>query len=212
VLSAVGRPFAFILAPSESFAFSQRDAVATGAILAVLNVCVAWSFLPVLLSGVPSGIASSPTRLAFILSIQAVVLILMLAFRWTVSTYLAWSIGAATGSSSDKLPYLAVVLLADTVLLLREALVGVILWLIRRDLNATLEIPRLGLDLFVDASSPILRTILSQFSVFTIWYIIVMVVGLERFARVPKAKGTVIVSFIWVVLLAIALLSSRGSL
>jgi hypothetical protein len=146
--------------------------------------------------------------LTLVLLSQAAVLLLMLGFRWGVLTYIAWSLGAGAGAARNALPYAAVVIMADAVLLLREMLLGGILWM-RDGASAGFEAPRIGLNLLLDNPAPAINAILNEINVFSIWHVLVVVIGLQAFAGVTRRMAIGIVAVAWTVLISIGVAVAR---
>lgn len=199
------RPFLFVLSPQEVCAVGTADIVAAAAALATLNVVLGWSVLPIALDQVPQGILGSPKALGIVLTIQASLLVAMCGFRWLVLTHLAWGLGAISGAAASRRPYWGVVIMSDTVMVLREALLAVILWLGRDQFAAGGDAPRIGLNLFVDSSSALVNVLLNEINVFTLWHGVVFAVGLHASAGVTKWMAVAIPVLTWAAVLSIAM-------
>lgn len=205
--AALIRPFAFILSPGDWPMPSRTEVAAAAAGLCTLNVLAGWTVLPILMTGVPAAVASSGVMVTFVLLVQALLLVVTLAFRWAVGTYIAWSLGAATGAARDTLPYAAAVVMADAVLVVREGMLAVIIWLQHDALAPGFQAPRIGLNLVVDTGAPFIDGLLNEINMFTVWHALVLAGGLRAFAGVTGRTSALTVAAIWMLLVAFGILA-----
>lgn len=195
-------PFLFILGPRDLAAPTRRELVGAVGVLCALNILAGWMLVPLVIDTLPPGVRSSTSVLTIVLLWQAAMLLCMVAVRWSVMTYIAWSVGAATGASERWRPYLAVFVLADAVLVIRELTMLVIIWLRWPGDGGVVEAPKIGLNLLFDNLTPAINAALNQVNVFSVWHALVVVIGLQAFAGVSRRTALATVVLMWTTLIA----------
>ncbi|MBI2689650.1 MAG: YIP1 family protein [Acidobacteria bacterium] len=70
-------------------------------------------------------------------------------------------------------------------------------------------VPNFGLDMFVSESAPkMLHGVLIFFSVFTIWHIVILAIGVAALAQISKGKAFLVTSPSWIVGLIFAVIGA----
>jgi hypothetical protein len=133
----------------------------------------------------------------------------MFAFRWIVTSYILWAIGASAGAARSALPYAAVVVMADAVLVLRELMIVGLIWLKHDGGVSALELPKIGLNLLFPLTSPLGNAILNEINVFSVWHVLVATIGLHAYAGMSRRLAGASVILAWSAFFGLGIAVSR---
>jgi hypothetical protein len=85
-----------------------------------------------------------------------------------------------------------------------------VIWQKREELQSMAELsPAFGLDILLGEDAPkMLQRALNYFSVFELWYLVMLALGLAAFAKISKGKAAVAITPVWLFGLIMALVAS----
>ncbi len=183
---------------------SRAPIVAPLAVVAVVNAMIGLSLRPLILetlSREPQGVAYFATYVLWLTIFFSPVIVLAKAFALAV---VGWSLAALLGETARLRSLVSTLLFGEVLFLIPGTLDLVVLYLRRLGgiMSAADLVVRWGLDLIVDASSPVLAAVLQGTSIFHLIWVAFLNAAFTRGVGLSRAGAFVAAVGVWIALVA----------
>lgn len=194
-----------IFSPSKTFqSIKERPNILTPFVVIVvgmvaITIILSYRFSELIKITLPGNMESSVTKI--FTGIGLVILVIGLGISWMFKTLLLWLTSQLFNAKVSFKHILSLVSYSSMILFLKNILELVLIFITKFDkIKSWSDIQfAFGLDMFISPqnTNPFLYALLSKINMFSIWFLIILIIGTSIICEFRKTKASLVAGFVW---------------
>lgn len=196
--SPLTRPFRALIAAREAFTeLRPTDAVASALVVVSLTVLASFLLQPFVLPLMGKGEMPLAGRL-MLLVVDTIATAGRLAIKWSIFGYLVYALATAAGREGPLHRAFALVVLAEMPRVVGfYAELAIVAFRGQAPQSVADLSPAMGLNLIFTDLAPRMDRILNAVSVYAVWYVVVLAVGVHVAFDAPPRRAAAVALAVW---------------